>query len=238
MDGRRMSAIHRGGDRRPTRWSENGRRLRRCTVQGDQRPRATGAWFANSLSSAHDGRGGRRQHPADAEHRECLGGPRTTSLIQVCGDAVGNGLGENVSVTVYGIVRERRHGVRGGSNASLNGDAIDRRSARRPGQCAFRPVSGHHRRGERDLHGDAVQPVVERATGDGPDGEGHDQRRRRPADAERGRSSRPTEGDTSISTWTFTVTLSDRERQDGDGGLRDVGGDRRHGDRGHGLRRG
>ena len=39
------------------------------------------------------------------------------------------------------------------------------------------------RRGQRDLHGDAVEPVVGRDAGDGPDGDGHDRRRRRAADA-------------------------------------------------------
>ena len=43
--------------------------------------------------------------------------------------------------------------------------------------------AGHHRRGKRDLHGDAVDPVVERDAGSGPDGDRHDQRRRRGADA-------------------------------------------------------
>ena len=45
---------------------------------------------------------------------------------------------------------------------------------------------------QRDLHGDAVEPVVERDAGGGPDGDGHDRRRRR---AERGTHCRGRDGD-------------------------------------------
>ena len=85
-----------------------------------------------------------------------------------------------------GVNRERRHGGRGGSRVDDDGDGDGHRERDDGGDHGV-DDPGHHRRGQRDLHGDAVEPFVERATGGGLDRDGHDHGRRRSADGERGR---------------------------------------------------
>ena len=76
-----------------------------------------------------------------------------------------------------GLDRARRHGGGGGSRVDHErdgdgrGGVEDRNVQRRDGRR-------RHRRGERDLHGAAVEPVVE-LTDWRPGGDGHDHRRRR-----------------------------------------------------------
>ena len=85
-----------------------------------------------------------------------------------------------------GVDRDRRHGGGGGSRVD-DGDG-DRRGDPDDGDvhgADGRGPGGHHRRGRRDLHADAVEPVGERDAGVGRDRDGHDHRRRRSADHQR-----------------------------------------------------
>ena len=125
--------------------------------------------------------------------------------------------------------RERRHGGRGGPR---RGDAVvrdgDDREGRGGGQVHGADRGRRGGRGGRDLHGDAVEPD-QRADIE-PVVEGHDSRRRRSADAERGRrlGARRRRPD-------FHGDARAGERQAGDGGL--GGRLQRRGRRHHGGRR-
>ena len=62
----------------------------------------------------------------------------------------------------------------------------DRRDRRHDGNVYGAGGERRRRRGRRDLHGDAVEPVDEREAGDGPDGEGNHRGRRPDADRDGG----------------------------------------------------
>ena len=100
--------------------------------------------------------------PADAERRGCLG-RRERWGSGIHGDAVGSGR-DGRDGDLDGLDQDRRH------DGNVYGAGGERR----------------HRRGRRDLHGDAVEPVVEREAGDGPDGEGNHRGRRPDADRDGG----------------------------------------------------
>ena len=113
----------------------------------------------------------------DAERRGCRGDRGRRRDLH--GDAVGNGHGGRDG-DLDGVDRERRHGGPGGSRDDDDG-AGDGHGGPDHGNVHGADGAGRHERGERDVHGDAVERVVERATGGGRDGDGHD-RERRPAD--------------------------------------------------------
>ena len=146
--------------------------------------------FANTLASAPTSAVTAEDswHAAEAERRGCRGDRGRGRGLH--GDAVGGGRGERDG-ELGDVGRDRRHrhlghGLHGGEqHADLH--------ARRHGEDRHGADDrGHHRRGQRDLHADAVEPVVERDAGGGPDGDGHDHRRRR---AERGAHCRGRDGD-------------------------------------------
>ena len=143
--------------------------------------------FANTLASAptsavaasdgarpdaeHRGRAGDRGQPRDL-HGAALGGERAD------GDG---GLGYLGGDRRHGDLGHGLHGGEQHADLHAGPDGRDRHGV---------DDRGLDRRGGPDLHGEAVGrvPVEPRGAGGGPDRDGHHQGRRRPADADRRRS--------------------------------------------------
>ena len=91
---------------------------------------------------------------ADAQHRGRRGDRGQQRELH--GDAVGGG-DDGRDGDLDGVDRDRRHGGRGGPRNDEDGDGY-RRDRRHDGNVRGAGGERRHRRGRRDLHGDAVEP--------------------------------------------------------------------------------
>ena len=124
-----------------------------------------------------DGHDHRQRRPADAG-RGGRGGDRGRSG-GVHGDAVGGGHGGRDG-DLDGVDDRGRRGEGGGRGSRIDDGVGDRPQGRDDGDVHGGDGRGRPRREQRDLHGGAVEPVVERDAGSGCDHrDGHDHRRRR-----------------------------------------------------------